>query len=80
MQAMTVLPPALPVAGPLDLLAALLGRLHETSVADQADRRVALDEARLARLDAATRGEAAGCSGLQRASRSPLPAGGPRPS
>ena len=61
MQAMAVLPQA----APMDVLAALLGRLHETSLANQADRRAALEEARLARRDAADRAEATAAARLE---------------
>ena len=59
MQSMAVVPQAAPTIATMEVLAALMGQLHETSLADQADRRAALDEARLARHDAATRAEAA---------------------
>ena len=85
MQAMAVLPPAVPVAAPLDILAVLLGRLHETSLADQADRRAALEEARLARWDAADRAEATAAACLDERTldddeRARSRLGGPRPS
>ena len=64
MQSMAVLPQAAPVIAPTDVLAALMSRMHETSLADQADRRAALDEARLARRDAAARAEAAATARL----------------
>ena len=59
MRTLAVVPPAAPPVATVDVLAALMSQLHESSLADQADRRAALEEARLARQAADDRADAA---------------------
>ena len=65
MQSMAVVPQAAPTIATMEVLAALMIQLHEPSLADQADRRAALEEARLARRTADDRAEAAAAVHLE---------------
>ena len=69
MRTLAVVPPAAPPVVTVDVLAALMSQLHESSLADQADRRAALEEARLARQAAEDRADAEAAVRLEERTR-----------